>query len=64
MKSCRPSAPPNPPVLDPGRQGGGGGHNVCDLIDCLTGVGAKLLLRNGISPDEVRRCLKEHCESD
>ena len=54
----------NPPVLDPGRQGGGGGHHVCDLIDCLAEVGAKLLLRNGISPDEVRRCLKEHCESD
>ncbi|HET7397326.1 MAG TPA: tyrosinase family protein [Intrasporangium sp.] len=51
----------NPPPPDTGGQTGGGGPDLCDLVDCLTEVGAKFLARNGISPDELRRCVREHC---
>ncbi|MDX6227178.1 MAG: hypothetical protein QOI76_568 [Frankiales bacterium] len=48
----RPSQPPRD----------GGSHDLCDFIDCLSEVGAKFLVRNGISPDELRRCVHEHCD--
>lgn len=54
----------NPPPPDPGEHGGCGCHDLCDLIDCLSQVGRKFLVRNGISPEELQRCMKEHCQND
>jgi len=39
-----------------------GGHDWCELLDCLTDVGAKFLERNDISPEELRRCIHAHCK--
>jgi hypothetical protein len=47
----------NPP---PGPSGDDG-HRLCDLLTCLTNVSAKALERNGISPEEVLRCVRQHC---
>lgn len=49
---------PSTPTDDPG---GGKGRDLCDLLDCLTEVGAKFLERNDISPEELRRCIRAHC---
>lgn len=34
---------------------------LCELFECLTKVGAKFLERNGVEPEAVLRCLREHC---
>ena len=45
--------PPPGPSSDDGR--------LCDLLTCLTKVSAKALERNGINPEEVLRCVEQHC---
>jgi hypothetical protein len=46
--------------------GGGQGNGLdwCEFVDCFTKVGGKFLARNGISPDELRKCLGQHCTAD
>jgi hypothetical protein len=46
----------NPP---PGPSGDDG--RLCDLLTCLTKVSAKALERNGINPEEILRCVQQHC---